>query len=65
MQKQKIYMKHSKIRCNQPWLYNCVTDVLSCVSDKASLTIAICINGNCTRLSELKIGLIVVMFVGS
>ena len=40
MQKQKIYMKDSKIRCNQPWVY-CVTDVLSCVSNKTSLTIAI------------------------
>ena len=43
MQNQKIYMKDSKIRCNQPWVYCviCVTDVLSCVSDKTSLTIAI------------------------
>ena len=40
MQKQKIYMKDSKIRYNQPRVY-CVIDVLSCVSDKTRLTIAI------------------------
>ena len=57
-------MKDSKIRYNQPWVY-CVIDVLSCVSDKTRLTIAIWELTNCTTLSELKIGLLVVMFVDS
>ena len=57
-------MKDSKIRYNQPWVY-CVIDMLSCVSDKTRLTIAIWELTNCTTLSELKIGLLVVMFVDS